>query len=363
MTRDRVAYDAEWAGRRFTLVDTGGWEVDANGIHLRVAEQAEIAIDLADVVHVRRRRHRRRDRRRRGGRQAAAPLRQAGRARGQQGRRPARPRPTPPTLWNLGLGQPYPVSALHGRGSGDVLDAVLDVLPDVSADGDATPQGGPRRVALRRAPQRRQVRACSTSSPARTASSSTTSPAPPATRSTSSSSSAARRGASSTPPASVAGCTRRRGADFYASLRTQTALEKAEVAVVLIDAEQPIAEQDIRVVQQVIDAGPRPRHRLQQVGPARRGAPLLPRARDRAELVQVPWAPRVNISAKHRAARRPARAGARDGARVVGHPRPDRPAQRVPRRDRGRPPAPGARRQAAAHPVRDPGRRPARRGS
>ena len=50
VTRDRVAYDAEWSGRRFTLVDTGGWEVDARGIHLRVAEQAEVAIDLADVV-------------------------------------------------------------------------------------------------------------------------------------------------------------------------------------------------------------------------------------------------------------------------------------------------------------------------
>ena len=50
VTRDRVAYDAEWTGTRFTLVDTGGWEVDATGIHLRVAEQAEIAIELADVV-------------------------------------------------------------------------------------------------------------------------------------------------------------------------------------------------------------------------------------------------------------------------------------------------------------------------
>ena len=50
VTRDRVAYDGEWSGRRFTLVDTGGWEIDAQGIHLRVAEQAEVAIDLADAV-------------------------------------------------------------------------------------------------------------------------------------------------------------------------------------------------------------------------------------------------------------------------------------------------------------------------
>src|SRR5215218_10419207 len=50
VTRDRVAYKAEWAGRRFTVVDTGGWERDARGIHLRVAEQAEVAIELADAV-------------------------------------------------------------------------------------------------------------------------------------------------------------------------------------------------------------------------------------------------------------------------------------------------------------------------
>ena len=154
-----------------------------------------------------------------------------------------------------------------------------------------------------------------------------------------------------------------RGADFYASLRTQTALEKAEVAVVLIDAEQPIAEQDIRVVQQVIDAGRAlviAYNKWDLLDEERRY--YLEREIER-ELVQVPWAPRVNISAqtgRHIDRLVPA-LERRSG--VVGHPRPDRPAQRVPRRDRRRPPAPGARRQAAAHPVRDPGRRPGRRGS
>ena len=88
-----------------------------------------------------------------------------------------------------------------------------------------------------------------------------------------------------------------RGADFYASLRTQTALEKAEVAVVLIDAEQPIAEQDIRVVQQVIDAG-------RAVVVAYNKWDILDEERRyylereiEQELVQIPWAPRVNISA------------------------------------------------------------------
>src|SRR5690606_30043199 len=50
VTRDRVSYPAEWAGRRFLLVDTGGWEVDVAGIESKVAEQAEVAISLADAV-------------------------------------------------------------------------------------------------------------------------------------------------------------------------------------------------------------------------------------------------------------------------------------------------------------------------
>ena len=50
VTRDRVTYKAEWMDRRFTVVDTGGWEPDARGIDASVAAQAEIAIDLCDVV-------------------------------------------------------------------------------------------------------------------------------------------------------------------------------------------------------------------------------------------------------------------------------------------------------------------------
>ncbi|HEU0041855.1 MAG TPA: GTP-binding protein, partial [Jiangellaceae bacterium] len=89
-----------------------------------------------------------------------------------------------------------------------------------------------------------------------------------------------------------------RGADFYASLRTQTALEKAEVAVVLIDAGEQIAEQDIRVVQQVIDAGRAlviAYNKWDVLDEERRY--YLEREIEK-ELVQVPWAPRVNISAR-----------------------------------------------------------------
>ena len=50
VTRDRVSYEAEWGGKTFTVVDTGGWEHDAKGLHQRVAAQAELAVDVADAV-------------------------------------------------------------------------------------------------------------------------------------------------------------------------------------------------------------------------------------------------------------------------------------------------------------------------
>ena len=52
VTRGRVAYDANWAGRSFTLVDTGGWQRDVRGMAARIAEQAEVAVAAADVVLV-----------------------------------------------------------------------------------------------------------------------------------------------------------------------------------------------------------------------------------------------------------------------------------------------------------------------
>lgn len=50
VTRDRVCYDAEWSGREFVVVDTGGWRCDAKGLAAQIAEQAQIAIGAADAV-------------------------------------------------------------------------------------------------------------------------------------------------------------------------------------------------------------------------------------------------------------------------------------------------------------------------
>lgn len=296
VTRDRVAYDAEWAGRTFTLVDTGGWEIDATGIHLRVAEQAEIAVELADVVMfvvdavvgatdtdegvVRLLR-----------RSGKPVVLVANKVDDQRFEADAT------ALWNLGLGEPHPVSALHGRGSGDVLDAVLAVLPDVSAVGEAYRRGGPRRVALVGRPNVGKSSllnqlAGSERVVVDNVAGTTRDPVDELID----------LGGKTWRFVDTAGIRRRvhqtRGADFYASLRTQTALEKAEVAVVLVDASETIAEQDIRVIQQVIDAGRAlvvAYNKWDTLDEERRY--YLEREIER-DLVQIPWAPRANISAR-----------------------------------------------------------------
>ncbi|MDQ3382813.1 MAG: ribosome biogenesis GTPase Der, partial [Actinomycetota bacterium] len=253
VTRDRVAYDAEWAGRDFTLVDTGGWQVDARGIHLRVAEQAEVAVQLADAVLFIV--------------DARVGATDTDEAVVRLLRRSGKPvvllankvddervEADAAMLWSLGLGQPWPVSALHGRGSGDVLDALLEVLPEETAVADAYPRGGPRRVALLGRPNVGKSSLLNQLAGedrvvVDEVAGTTRDPVDELIE----------LGGKVWRFVDTAGIRRRvhqaKGADFYASLRTRTALEKAEVAVVLLDAGEPIAEQDVRVIQQVIDAG------------------------------------------------------------------------------------------------------------
>ncbi|MFC7488667.1 ribosome biogenesis GTPase Der [Knoellia sp. CPCC 206453] len=294
VTRDRVAYDAEWTGTNFTLVDTGGWSVDAKGIHLRVAEQAEIAVELADavlfvvdavvgatdddqnVVKLLRR--------------SGKPVILVANKVDDQ-----RTEADAAALWNLGLGQPWPVSALHGRGSGDVLDAILAVLPDKSAV-SAYQRGGPRRVALLGRPNVGKSSmlnklAGSERVVVDDVAGTTRDPVDEFIE----------LGGKTWRFVDTAGIRRRvhqtRGADFYASLRTQTALEKAEVAVVLVDASEAITEQDVRVIQQVVDSGRAlviAYNKWDLTDEERRH--YLAREIER-DLVQIPWAPHVNVSA------------------------------------------------------------------
>ena len=294
VTRDRVAYAAPWRGRRFTVVDTGGWDPDAVGLQQAGAAQAEVAVQAADavlfvvdatvgatdadeaVVRVLRR--------------AGKPVvLVANKVDDQRGEADAA------MLWSLGLGEPYAVSALHGRGSGDLLDVVLDVLPKTPAE-RFDDEGGPRRVALVGRPN--------------VGKSSLLNRLAGETRVVVDSTAGTTRdpvdslvdvGGTTYRFVDTAGLRRRvshaSGAEYYSSLRTAAAIDAAEVAVVLLDASEPISEQDQRIIGMVVEAGRAlvlAFNKWDLVDEDRR--PQLAKEIER-ELGRVQWAPRVNVSA------------------------------------------------------------------
>ncbi|MFD6422326.1 ribosome biogenesis GTPase Der [Streptomyces sp. NPDC060198] len=296
VTRDRVTYEAEWAGRRFKVVDTGGWEQDVLGLDASVAAQAEYAIETADavvfvvdstvgatdtdeaVVKLLRR--------------AGKPVVLcANKVDGQSGEADAT------ALWSLGLGEPHPVSSLHGRGTGDMLDAVLEALPDAPAQRfGGTPLGGPRRIALIGRPN--------------VGKSSLLNKVAGEDRVVVNELAGTTRdpvdelitlGGITWKFIDTAGIRRRvhlqEGADYYASLRTAAALEKAEVAVILIDSSESISVQDQRIVTMAVDAGRAivvAFNKWDTLDEERRY--YLEREIE-TELAQIAWAPRVNVSA------------------------------------------------------------------
>ncbi|MEA2509511.1 MAG: GTPase [Actinomycetota bacterium] len=135
VTRDRSAFAAEWSGTQFEIMDTGGLEPGPQGLDVRIVEQAQVAIDTADlivlVVDA-----------------ISGPLEDDAVVAAEL-RRSAKPvivavnkvddprdEPAAAAFYRLGLGDPVPLSALHGRGSGDFLEKVVARLPRQTTDID-----------------------------------------------------------------------------------------------------------------------------------------------------------------------------------------------------------------------------------
>jgi GTP-binding protein len=296
VTRDRVSYDADWAGRAFTVVDTGGWDPDARGLAAAIAAQAEMAVTLADavlfvvdatvgitdddeaVVRILRK--------------SGKPVVLAANKVDDQ-----RAEAEAYTLWNLGLGEPYPVSALHGRGSGDLLDAVLAALPEPPPEREGEEVGGPRRIAIVGKPNVGKSSLLNQLAGAERAvvdnvAGTTVDPVDELVE----------LGGRPWRFIDTAGIRKRvkeaSGHEYYASLRTTTAIDRAELAVLVLDASQPISEQDQRIIQTVREAGRAlviAFNKWDLVDEERRY--YLDREIER-ELVQVQWAPRINITAR-----------------------------------------------------------------
>ncbi|MGH8913660.1 MAG: ribosome biogenesis GTPase Der [Acidimicrobiia bacterium] len=251
VTRDRREFDADWAGRDFVLVDTGGWESKpAGGINVSIKEQAEAAVSGADtvifvvdgtteltdddtgVISVLR--------------AAEIPVILAANKIDN-----AALEGTIDRFWGLGLGEPHPISAYHGRGVGELLDEVVSKLPDTpkpEVEDDlprvaivGRPNVGKSTLLNKLLGEQRVI----------------VSEAPGTTRD----------------PIDVeveldgeryrlidtAGIRRKpqitEDADYYAVIRAREALETADVAVLLIDATEGVTHQDQRIAREVVDAG------------------------------------------------------------------------------------------------------------
>jgi GTP-binding protein len=133
VTRDRKEVEAEWTGRRFRLVDTGGWMPGGSALDEKVSRQSEQAIADADVLilvtDVSMGITEEDARMAELLRQARQPVFVVANKADDPGRDAARWE-----LLGLGLGDPWPVSALHGLGTGDLLDAVVAALPPEDAE-------------------------------------------------------------------------------------------------------------------------------------------------------------------------------------------------------------------------------------
>ena len=295
VTRDRVSYDATWNGRAFTVVDTGGWDPDARGLAERIAGQAEIAVTLADavlfvvdatvgitdhdeaVVKILRR--------------SGKPVVLAANKVDDQ-----RTEAEALGLWNLGLGEPHAVSALHGRGSGDMLDAILAALPETPPETFGT-VGGPRRIAIVGKPNVGKSSllnklAGSERVVVDNVAGTTVDPVDELVE----------LGGRTWRFIDTAGIRKRvkeaSGHEYYASLRTSTAIDRAEVAVLVLDGGEPISEQDVRILQTVREAGRAlviAFNKWDLVDEDRQY--YLTREIER-DLVQVQWAPRINVTAR-----------------------------------------------------------------
>jgi GTP-binding protein len=293
VTRDRVQYECEWGGRRFIVMDTGGWESRPDGISVAISAGAELAMEEADIlafvvdaqvgaldeddVMVQELR------------KAKKPtILVANKVDGDNDESDAH------ALWNLGLGEPHFVSGLHGRGSGDLLDAIVASLPEV---GRAQTQDGYRRIALIGRPN---VGKSSLLNALAGENRSIVDDVAGTTRDPVDS--LIEIGGQVWRFVDTAGIKKRAnqasGTDYYATLRTQTALERSECVALVLDASVPISEQDLRIISMVEDSGKAMvlvLNKWDLVDEDRREQ--LEKELDR-HLGHIEWVQRVNVAAK-----------------------------------------------------------------
>ncbi|APT92566.1 GTP-binding protein EngA [Corynebacterium phocae] len=294
VTRDRISYVADWNGQRFLVQDTGGWDPNVKGIHGAIARQAEVAMETADVI-------------------VMVVDTQVGITETDHVMARNLQKSQVPVIlvankfdsdtmyadvaefYALGLGDPWPVSAQHGRGGADVLDEILRVFPKEPRGKSIT--SGPRRVALVGKPNVGKSSLLNKflgeeRSVVHNESGTTVDPVD----------SLVQLDQHLWKFVDTAGLRKKvknaQGHEYYASLRTRGVIDAAEVCIMLIDASQEVSEQDQRVLNMILESGKAlviAFNKWDLMTPDRRY--YLDREIDQ-QLEHLPWVTRVNISAE-----------------------------------------------------------------
>ncbi|MCA1831467.1 MAG: ribosome biogenesis GTPase Der [Actinomycetota bacterium] len=253
VTRDRQGYAVEWSGSAFTLVDTGGWEPKAKGLTAKVVAQAAEAAHTADVIvfvgdattgitdddmAVAR------SLRRAGVSVIVAVNKVDGPAMELEAARFER----------LGLGAPYPVSALHGRRSGDLLDLITSTLRDVNpAPREPDDESAPRIAIVGRPNVGKSSLFNKLVGDERTI----VDPTPGTTRDAVDV--VAKVNGTSYRFVDTAGMRKKarqsEGPEYYGLVRSLRALDEADAAIVMIDAFEGPTEQDQKIAERVSESG------------------------------------------------------------------------------------------------------------
>ncbi len=251
VTRDRVELEATWRGRRFALVDTAGFLREASGIEVLARDQADRAIGQADLIML--------------VVDAQAQITEEDAALARRLRRASVPvlvvankvdtdreEANAAAFHSLGLGAPFPVSGMHGRAAGDLLDRIVELLPDAPRDDEPSDADAPRFALVGRPNvgksslfnrilgQQRSVVFEEAGTTRDAVDAVVQWPDGPARF------------------VDTAGMRRQiklRGVEYFSVVRATHAIERAQVAMLLIDATEGFTVEDKKIANIVIDAG------------------------------------------------------------------------------------------------------------
>jgi GTP-binding protein len=293
ITRDQVEHEANWNGKDFIIVDTGGLDRELQGLDASVSERSLAATKNADMIifvvdgqtgivdeddvivsHLRR---------------ISTPImlivNKVDNANDEMRAH---------EFWNLGLGEPHVVSALHGRGSGDLLDQIVNLLP---THGRGRRRDGLVNIAIIGKPnvgKSSLLNALVEQERALVSEIAGTTRDPI--------DEIVKVGDRRYRFVDTAGIRRRsnqdEGVDFYAVLRSERALDQADLGLLVIDASLPLAEQDLRLISSIEESGKALVIVMNKWDLMEEDRRVLFDKEAERSFVQVEWAPRVNISAK-----------------------------------------------------------------